>query len=187
MTLGLESLYYAKCTEVDGVETYETPIELAEVMTADLSVTTAEANLFANDVLSESVKEFVKATLKLGVKDIATEKLADLLGQAVDKNEVVWAGKDDEPPIVAIGFRARKTKGRFRYVWLLKGKFKIPSEKYETKGESIKFNTPEIEGEFMARKKDGLWKADHVGTENSAAAKTWFTAVPEKAEDIQAA
>ena len=71
MTLGLESLYYAKCTEVDGVETYETPIELAEVMTADLSVTTAEANLFANDVLSESVKEFVKATLKLGVKDIA--------------------------------------------------------------------------------------------------------------------
>ncbi len=185
MTLGLQSLYYAKCTEIDGVETYETPKELAEAITADLSVNTAEGDLYANDVLSESVKEFVKAALKLGVKDVTPEVLADLLGQEVDKNEVVWAGKNDEPPIVAVGFRARKTKGRFRYVWLLKGKFKLPSEKYETKGESIKFNTPEIEGEFMARKKDGLWKADFTGTESSAAAKTWFTAVPEKAEDMQ--
>ena len=110
--------------------------------------------------------------------------LAEVLGQEVDQNNVVWAGKDDEPPYVAIGFRAKKTGGRFRYVWLLKAKFKVPSEKYETKGESIKFNTPDIEADFTARKKDGRWKADFVGTENSDAAKTWFTAVPEPAATI---
>ena len=111
--------------------------------------------------------------------------LAELLGQAVNKNSVVWAGKEDEPPYVAVGFRAKKTGGKYRYVWLLKAKFKVPSEKYETKGESIKFNTPDIEASFTTRKKDNLWKADFVGTEESAAAKTWFTAVPEKAAAME--
>ena len=184
MTLGLKDLFYAKCTEADGIETYGMPKKMAEAMTSDLSVSTADGSLYADDTLSESVTEFAKGTLKLGIKDLTPEVLAEILGQMVDQNKVVWAGKDDEPPYVAIGFRARKTGGRFRYVWLLKVKFKVPSEKYETKGESIKFNTPEIEGEFTVRKKDGRWKADFVGTEDSDAAKTWFTEVVEPAETI---
>lgn len=184
MTIGLRDLFYAICTEEDGIETYGTPKKMAEAMTADLSVKTADGSLHADDTLSESVTEFVNGTLKLGIKDLIPEVLAEILGQMVDQNKVVWAGKDDEPPYVAIGFRAKKTGGRFRYVWLLKVKFKIPSEKYETKGESIKFNTPEIEGEIAARKKDGRWKADYVGTEGSDTAKTWFTQVPDPAEAI---
>ena len=187
MTLGLKDLFYAICTEADGVETYGTPKKMAEAMTADLSVKTADGSLYADDTLSESVTEFASGTLKLNIKDLTTETQAEILGQMVDQNKVVWAGKDDEPPYVAIGFRAKKTGGRFRYVWLLKVKFKIPSEKYETKGETIKFSTPEIEADFTARKKDGHWKADYVGTEDSDTAKTWFTEVPEPAETIPAA
>ena len=158
---------------------------MAEAMSADLSVKTADGSLYADDTLSVSVTEFASGTLKLGIKDLTLEVVAELLGQAVDKNSVVWAGKEDEPPYVAVGFRAKKTGGKYRYVWLLKAKFKVPSEKYETKGESIKFNTPDIEASFTTRKKDNLWKADFVGTEESAAAKTWFTAVPEKAEAME--
>ncbi len=187
MTVGLRDLFYAVCTEEDGVETYGEPKRMAEAMTADLSVKTADGSLYADDTLSESVTEFASGTLKLGVKDLTPEVLAELLGQTVDKDKVVWAGKDDEPPYLAVGFRAKKTRGRFRYIWLLKAKFKIPSEKYETKGESIKFNTPEVEADFTARKKDGYWKADFVGTEESDAAKTWFTKVPEPAETITVA
>lgn len=166
-------------------ESYGTPKKMAEAMSADLSVKTADGSLYADDTLSESVTEFASGTLKLGIKDLTPEVLAELLGQAVDKNSVVWAGKEDEPPYVAVGFRAKKTGGKYRYVWLLKAKFKVPSEKYETKGESIKFNTPDIEASFTTRKKDNLWKADFVGTEESAAAKTWFTAVPEKAAAME--
>ena len=171
MTLGLKDLYYAVCTEADGAESYGTPKKMAEAMSADLSVKTADGSLYADDTLSESVTEFASGTLKLGIKDLTPEVLAELLGQAVDKNSV--------------GFRAKKTGGKYRYVWLLKAKFKVPSEKYETKGESIKFNTPDIEASFTTRKKDNLWKADFVGTEESAAAKTWFTAVPEKAAAME--
>lgn len=186
MTLGLKDLFYATCTEADGIETYGTPKKMAEAMTADLSVKTADGSLYADDTLSESVSEFASGTLKLGVKDLTPEVLAEILGQMVDRNKVVWSGKDDEPPYVAIGFKAKKTGGRFRHVWLFKVKFKVPSEKFETKGESIKFNTPEIEGEFTARKKDGLWKADYIGPESSDESKNWFTEVPEPAETIPA-
>lgn len=182
MTVGLRDLFFAICTEAEGVEIYDTPERMAEAMTADLSVKTADGSLYADDQLSEAITEFVSATLKLGVKDLPPKVTAKVLGQMVDKNEVVWAGKDNEPPYIAVGFRAKKTGGRFRYIWLLKGKCKLPSEKYETKGESIKFNTPEIEIEFGARKKDGQWKADFTGTEQDTAAKTWFTQVVEPAQ-----
>lgn len=179
MTVGLKDLFYAVCTEAEGVETYAEPKRLAEAMTADLSVKTADGSLYADDTLSESVTEFASGTLKLGIKDLTTEVLAEILGQLVDEDKVVWAGKEDEPPYVAVGFRAKKTGGKYRYIWLLKAKFKVPSEKYETKGESIKFNTPDVEADFTTRKKDGLWKADFVGVESEAKAAEWFKKVPE--------
>ena len=46
MTLGLRDLFYAVCTEADGVETYGTPKKMAEAMTADLSVKTADGSLY---------------------------------------------------------------------------------------------------------------------------------------------
>lgn len=55
MTLGLKDLYYALCTEEDGVESYGTPKKMSEAMTASLSVETASATLYADDTLSESV------------------------------------------------------------------------------------------------------------------------------------
>ena len=42
---------------------------------------------------------------------------------------------------------------------------------------------PAQRGVYTGR--DNLWKADFVGTEESAAAKTWFTAVPEKAAAME--
>ena len=56
MTLGLKDLFYAICTEKDGVESYGLPKKLAEAMSADLSVKTATADLYADDAISESVK-----------------------------------------------------------------------------------------------------------------------------------
>ena len=179
MTIGLKDLVYATITEGEaGVPTYGTPKKLAEIMTADLSVTTAEGTLYADDAVSESVKEFVKGALKLGIKDLETEDVAALLGQKVDDDQVIYGGADDEPPFVAVGFRARKTGGKYRYIWLYKVKFKIPNEKFQTKGESIQFNTPEIEGEFFKRA-DGLWKADYTGLETSEVAQNFLKNVRE--------
>lgn len=185
MTLGLKDLYYALCTETEGVESYEAPKKMAKAMEADLSVETATAELYADDALDESATEFSKGTLKLNIKELEPEVTAELLGQEVDQNKVVWAGKNDEPPYVAVGFRAKKTGGKYRYIWLLKSKFKLPNENFKTKGAAIEFSTPEIEADFTARKSDGRWKADFVGTEKDTAATTWFTEVPEPAPAME--
>lgn len=182
MTIGLRDLFFAKLTEVDGVDIYGIPKKLAEVMNADLSITVAEGKLYADDAISEDVKEFVSGLIKLGIKDLSPENTAELLGQEVDGDKVVWAGGDDEPPYVAIGFRAKKTGGRYRYIWLMKCKFKVPNEKFQTKGESITFNTPEIEGNFYLNKA-GKWKADIVAKETDAVAAHWFDKVRVYGED----
>ena len=54
MTLGLKDLYYAVCTEADGAESYGTPKKMAEAMSADLSVKTADGSLYADDTLRAS-------------------------------------------------------------------------------------------------------------------------------------
>lgn len=178
-TIGLKDLYYATVTEGEqGAETYGTPEKLAAAISAELSVEASEATLYADDMLMDSVKEFASGTLTLGVDDLPPEKLAALLGQTLDTNKVAYAGGDDTAPYVAIGFRARKANGQYRYIWLYKVKFSPPGESYNTKGDSIEFQTPEIEGQIMTRA-DGLWKADYVGQEDDEVAEAWFDQVRE--------
>ena len=108
--------------------------------------------------------------------------LAAILGQTQDEDGVVYAGEEDEPPYMAIGFRAKKANGMYKYIWLYKVKFAIPSESYNTKGDSIEFTTPEITGQFIKRP-DGKWKAEHVAVPTEQAAASWFSAVREPKEE----
>jgi len=178
-TIGLRDLYYTKVTMQDGVETYGTVNRLAKAIKAEMSVETTDAILYADDGVDASIKEFVKGVLKLNVNDLEPKIVGELLGQLVDDDGITFAGEFDEPPYFAIAFRAQKTNGEFRYVWLYKVKFKIPSENYETKNGSINFVTPEIEGDFIKREKDGMWKADYTGLATDTVAETWFDDVVE--------
>jgi phi13 family phage major tail protein len=181
-TIGLRDLYRAPITTAEGgAETYGTPVRMAKAISAELSVEVAEAILYADDGVDEIVREFVSGELKLNVNDLSPADLAAILGQTQDDDGVVFAGENDEPPYFAIGFRAKKTGGQYKYIWLYKVKFAIPSEKYATKGDKLEFSTPEITGQFIKRP-DGLWKADAVAAPDDPVAETWFTAVREKNE-----
>ena len=187
-TIGLDSLYYAKITEdANGDETYSSPIKLAKAMTAELSVELAEATLFADDGASEIVKEFKSGTISLGIDDIGVTAAQDLTGAKIDNNHVVVSTSDDSCESVAIGFRAKKSNGKYRYFWLYRVKFGIPATNLATKGDSITFNTPTIEGTVMRRnKEDGLnnhpWKSEVNEDDSSVSSSTisgWFSEVYE--------
>lgn len=128
MTLGLKDLYYSVITEPDGAETYGTPKKMAGAMTAELSVSTADGALYVDDALAQSDSEFASGTLKLGIDDLMPEVSAEILGKKVDEKGVVWSGGEDNPPYVAVGFRAKKTGGKYRYIWLLKCRAKFPQK-----------------------------------------------------------
>ena len=165
-TIGLDKLYYAKITEdKDGNETYETPIPLAKAMTADLSVELAEATLYADDGAAEIVKEFKSGTLSLGIDDLGASIASDLTGATIDSDGVIISTQEDGGAPVAVGFRAKKANGKYKYYWLYRVKFGIPATNLATKGDSITFSTPTIEGTILRRNKvDGAnkhpWKAE---------------------------
>ena len=192
-TIGLDMLYYAPITEDEnGDETYGTPAKLAKAMTADLSVELAEATLYADDGASEIVKEFKSGTLSLGIDDIGNSIASVLTGATIDSNNVVISASEDGGSPVAIGFRAKKSNGKYRYFWLYRVKFGIPSTSLATKGDSITFSTPTIEGTVLRRNKpDGSgkhpWKAEVTEGEKDVPASvvtdwyksTYATTLPE--------
>ncbi len=165
-TIGLDKLYYAKITESeDGEETYSVPASLAKAMKADLSIELAEAVLYADDGAAEVIKDFKSGKLTLGVDDIGVTAAQDLTGAVTDDNGVLISASENAGAPVAVGFRAMKPDGRYRYFWLYKVKFGIPATNLQTKGDSITFQTPTIEGTVMRRNKlDAFgkhpWKAE---------------------------
>ena len=185
-TIGLDKLYYAPITEdSNGNETYGTPVQLAKAISAELSVELNEAILYADDGQAESVKEFKSGTLSLNVDDLGHAHAAALLGAEVDENGVLISRGEDNPTYVAVGFRARKANGKYRYFWLYRVQFGIPGTSLATKGDSITFSTPTIEGTIFQRNKvDGRgrhpWKVEYTEEEEGTAiASSWYTAVYE--------
>ena len=154
-TIGLDKLFYSKITEGEnGDETYAAPVALAKAMTDELSVELAEATLYADDGAAEVVKEFQSGTLTLGVDDIGKSVAEDLTGAVIDENGVLISASEDGGAPVAIGFRAKKANGKYRYFWLYRVIFGIPATNLTTKGESIEFSTPSIEGKAEVSEDD---------------------------------
>jgi phi13 family phage major tail protein len=187
-TIGLDKLYYSKITEaVYGTETYGTPIQLAKAIKADLSVELAEATLYADDGPAEIVKEFKSGKLSLGIDDIGITVAEDLTGAKIDDNHVVVSVSEDGGTPVAVGFRAKKANGKYRYFWLYHVVFGIPATNLATKGDSITFSTTTVEGTVLRRNKlDGNgkhpWKAEANEDDISVPASVitgWYTQVYE--------
>lgn len=187
-TIGLDSLFYAKITEdQNGIETYGTPKVLAKAMTAELSIELIEAILYADDGASEVVKEFKSGSLSLGIDDIGSLVAQDLTGCKIDSNNVVVSRSEDGGSPVAVGFRAKKANGKYRYFWLYRVIFSVPATSLATKGDSITFSSPTIEGTVFRRNKldsenKHPWKAEVTEGDNGVSASTitsWFTSVYE--------
>lgn len=187
-TIGLDSLFYAPITEAqDGSETYGTPASLAKAISADLSVELNEATLYADDGAAEVVKEFKSGTLTLGIDDIGTSIANKLTGAQIDKNNVLISTSENGGVPVAVGFRARKSNGTYKYYWLYRVIFGIPATNLATKGDSITFSTPSIEGTIYRRNKlddqgKHPWKAEANEGDASLPASVisgWFTEVYE--------
>jgi phi13 family phage major tail protein len=187
-TIGMDKLFYSKITEdANGIETYGKPIPLAKAINAELSIELAEAILYADDGVAYVIKDFKSGSLTLGVDDIGLTAAQDLTGAMVDDNGVLVSASENEGAPVAIGFRALKPNNKYRYFWMYRVKFGIPSTNLQTKGDSITFQTPSIQGTVMRRnKEDALgkhpWKAEVTEGDEGVLAGTitgWYEEVYE--------
>lgn len=189
MRIGLSNLYYAEITETNGEETYSTPIKLAPAVTADMSVnTSSEVIQFADDgEYDRQTAKFKDGKITLGVTEIGTANAAKLTGAVVDNKGILVDSAEDQPVAVAIGFKSELHDGGYEYVWLYRVTFSLPAGKYETKADSVKYQTQTIEGTISRRKKTDTkgkhpWRVSANSGDTNVDAATlaaWFTNVPE--------
>jgi len=155
--VGLENLVYAKLTD-EATKAYATPVKIAPVINAKIKPKINSAILYGDNRAVETVSALGEVEIELEVTDISLEVQAVLLGHDLDiVTGVMTFNANDVAPYVAIGFKSKKANGKYRYVWLLKGKFKEFEDEYATTEDKVKFTTPKIKGTFLTRE-DGKWK-----------------------------
>ena len=161
--IGLTNLWYGLLTEgADGTPSYGGAKSFGKAVSAKVDVSTNDASLYADDVLAESDSSFQSAKVTLGVADDDMTVFAEILGHKVAESggEMV-RNADDAAPWIGLGRVITKvTNGKRQYKgeFLYKCKFGEPSQEDETKGDSVDFSTPEIEGSAAALA-NGDWSA----------------------------
>lgn len=164
--IGLTNLWYGLLTEAeDGTPSYAGAKSFGKAVSAKVDVSTNDATLYADDALAESDNSFQSAKVTLGVADDDMTIFAEILGHTVAESggEMVRSA-EDAAPWVGLGRVVTKMVGG-KYVYkgefIYKVKFSEPSQEDSTKGESVDFSTPEIEG-TAATLANGDWSAAQV-------------------------
>lgn len=150
--IGCDNLVYAIMKTEDTTSTapvYDTVKAAPGVISVNINPNASQETLFADDGPMETATTLGKIDVEINKAELTTENKADLLGHQVDSTGGIVYGDSDVPPWVAIGFRTLKSNGKYRFVWLYKGKFTDPEDNNETKGDSINFQTDTIKGQFV--------------------------------------
>lgn len=156
--VGLENIVYAKLeTDDETGATYTEVKPFAPAITAGVETGQESATQYADNGPGAVVTQIGETTLSLTVTAIPQDVLADILGQEVKKGVIAYK-QDAVPPYVALGFTGTKDDGGKRMVWLTKGRFSIPSDEWNTKEDSPEFQPQEIEGTFIRRNFDRVFK-----------------------------
>lgn len=160
--IGLSNIYFSELTEgTDGTATYEGATKLSKAVSASVSITNNEAMLYGDDVLAESDTSFASGTISLTVTEDDDTVFAPLLGHTIDASGEVIKKSTDTAPYVGCGRIVTKmVNGVYKYKveFLHKVKFAEPSTEENTKGESVEFGTPTVEGTIHALgDTDGTW------------------------------
>lgn len=160
--IGLTNFRYSKATinASTGAITYGTPKTPAKAISFNFEPTLSDASLYADDGLAERDSSVTGGTVTMGIDREDLETLADLLGHTYTEQNGIVDNVTDVAPYVGVG---RVTTlmvdnvRKYRATVLALIKFQEPSEEDTTLGESVEFNTSELEG-TMVIPVDGQWR-----------------------------
>ena len=152
--VGLDMFHYAPVlTDSTGGTTYDTPVHVINITAANINFNSDIATFFADDGPREVTSQVGEVDLEINIADLPPDDYAFLIG-ATHVDGVVDYTSTAIAPEVAVGFRAKKSSGAYRYLWLSKGKFGVPNAEHQTKEGSVNFQPQTIKGKFMARISD---------------------------------
>ena len=170
--IGLNNLKFGVLSESGDTAVYGAMQSLGKAVSANVSITSNSAVLYADDAIAESDNTFSNGTITLTVDDDGDTVFAPLLGHEINSEtgEMV-RNKNDVAPYVGVGRIINKMKNGarlFKVEFLSKVKFSEPSQESNTHGETTEFGTPQIEG-TIATLESGEWSKTKTFTTHSAA------------------
>jgi phi13 family phage major tail protein len=170
--IGLNNLWYSKLTEAQGgTPTFDGAKSFGKAINCNVAITNNSATLYADDVLAESDTSFQNGTVTLGVDDDREQTFADVLGHTVTEEGEVIRNANDVAPWVGLARIIVKMVSNVRLYKvevLYKVKFSEPSQEDQTKGETVEFATPSIEGS-VATLANGDWSTAKTFSTKEAA------------------
>ena len=169
--IGLNNFRYAILTEApDGTPSYGGALTPAKAISCSVSVNNNDAKLYADDSLAESDTSFNNGTVTIGIDKTDDTTMANLLGHSVVNGAMVRKTTDVAPYVGLARIITEMVNNvlQYRVEILYKCKFSEPSQDDATKGESVEFNTYEIEGTVNALA-NGEWSKTKVFANKSDA------------------
>jgi len=136
--IGLRDIHIAVLTSDSNTGTvYEALVKLERAISAKLSPKSNSDNIYSDDAVEDIITAFEGIDVEIEVNQLSLTSRAKLQGSKI-VNGVLIENKEDIPPTIALAFRSKKNIGKFRYVWLLKGKFELATDEYDTEAEKPK-------------------------------------------------
>lgn len=136
---------------------------IAKAIQADITITTNDVKLYADDAIVESDRSFQSGTITLGTDNLKDEIQKEFLGHSITNGEITASGSDVSP-YVSVGFYGVKVVSgvkKYRAVWLPKVQFEEPEDTNATKGESIEYGTHSLVGTILLDD-NGNWKKEQT-------------------------
>ena len=184
--IGLKQFTYGELT-TEGNDlagcVYGTPEKLAGAIECKVSLNIAEATLYDDDVLDEKESVVTNGTITLGINEADDEIFAVLLGSNVKEikdGAVVEVTSKTTDTAIPIGFghivtKIVKHQRKYKVEFFPKVTFKPFMQDAKTKGESLEFTTPSVEGTIFPLK-DGTWEK-HATFDNETDAVTYLNSL----------
>lgn len=173
--IGMYGVYYSKATITNGVVTgYAGVKTMGKAISASFEPNTPDDNpLYANNSVAENDSSGASGgTLTLTLDRLTQEAAADLYGLTVEDVEVTvgdtpgtqvdgtalkYTGNEQSAPVGVAFIRQNQVDGVRNHEVILyrRATFSMPADSAQTMGESIEWQTPEIEGTVMGLEGDG--------------------------------
>lgn len=160
--IGVRNVHYAKQTTEDTATTaavYGEVKAIPGLVSVEVTPESNTATLYADNGPYETAASMGNVGVTLDLADIDLGVQADLLGHTYDSATKTLTKKTtDTAPYVALMFEFNLANGGTRCVKLFKGKFALPAESGQTKGESVEFQTSNVSASFVQLKNNAMWQ-----------------------------
>ena len=173
--IGMYGVYYSKATIANGVVTGYAGVQtMGKAISASFEPNTPDDNpLYANNAVAENDSSGASGgALTLTLDRLTQEAAADLYGLTVEDVEVTvgdtpgtqvegtalkYTGNEQSAPVGVAFIRQNQVDGVRNHEVILyrRATFSMPADSAQTMGESIEWQTPEIEGTVMGLEGDG--------------------------------